>query len=64
VRGIWRRGSFIEDPESYMEEGSGDEHHLSLSLMEIYKGYLEGGSFAGDFERYAKKGSGTGRLLP
>jgi hypothetical protein len=42
VRGIWRRGSFIEAPESYMQEGSGDEHHLFL--RELYKGYLEGGS--------------------
>jgi hypothetical protein len=26
VRGIWKRGSFTGHPESYAEEGSGDEH--------------------------------------
>jgi hypothetical protein len=31
-----------------------------LFLWELCEGNLEGGSFAGDFERYVKEGSGNG----
>jgi len=43
VKGTWREGSFIGDPEGYIQEGSGDGH-LSIGAL---LGNLEGAHLPG-----------------
>ena len=53
MRGPWRWGSFTENPEGYLKEGSGNWHH-----HRDFVGESGGGSFNGDFEIRQEEDSG------
>jgi len=59
VKGTWREGSLVEDPEGYVEESleTGISFHRGPCL-----GNLEKDSSTGDFERRMKRALGMGLL--